>query len=441
MDSCTGYGFVNVFGTNESSKTKLDFRSKSKSICMNSQNNDPDQVHSISIVVPRSLTHHANHHVNSVKSDSSINTLSYVESVQSANDSENTQIHVGSAMVAVIGTLAAWTSLKLVNRVRRTRFVKKRTGKRDVAEKLHPKIAQFYDLRSAMWERVWGEHMHHGFYGLNESFDAYKNPQKAQIDMMHQLLSLGDIDALKSKGQLKILDVGCGIGGSVRFLATQLVNATVQGVTLSPEQVKRANEINASKNLNDRAHVSRGDAMELPFDDSTFDVVWSLESAEHFPDKFQFIREAFRVLKPGGTLLMAAWCHRSCPPALSVDDRYVLENVYEKYCVSHMCSLDEFKNYALRAKFRRIETADWTAAVKPFWRDVVKSAVSMKGVKELVSTGIPAIESALAMRHMIEGFNRNTIVFGVMTARKPYSHELEQEDRLLEALTCRSTEN
>jgi len=48
----------------------------------------------------------------------------------------------------------------------------------------------------------------------------------------------------------------------------------------------------------------------MPFADASFDLVWSLESGEHMPDKVKFLQECYRVLKPGGTLIMVTWCHR-----------------------------------------------------------------------------------------------------------------------------------
>ena len=48
----------------------------------------------------------------------------------------------------------------------------------------------------------------------------------------------------------------------------------------------------------------------MPFEDRSFDFVWSLESGEHMPDKAKFLQECYRVLKPGGKLMLATWCHR-----------------------------------------------------------------------------------------------------------------------------------
>lgn len=53
-----------------------------------------------------------------------------------------------------------------------------------------------------------------------------------------------------------------------------------------------------------------GDALQQPFADGQFDLVWSLESGEHMPDKAQFVGELARVCAPGGRVIVVTWCHR-----------------------------------------------------------------------------------------------------------------------------------
>ncbi len=57
-------------------------------------------------------------------------------------------------------------------------------------------------------------------------------------------------------------------------------------------------------------HTQVADALQQPFDDNTFDLVWSLESGEHMPDKKQFVGELARVCAPGGRIIIVTWCHR-----------------------------------------------------------------------------------------------------------------------------------
>ena len=78
-------------------------------------------------------------------------------------------------------------------------------------EQLRSGIANFYDRSSRLWERTWGEHMHHGYYPNGEK----KNHKQAQVDMVDGVLAWAGVDEQKPTS---VLDVGCGIGGSTRHI-------------------------------------------------------------------------------------------------------------------------------------------------------------------------------------------------------------------------------
>ncbi|MEM8716502.1 MAG: hypothetical protein AAGE92_12105, partial [Cyanobacteria bacterium P01_G01_bin.4] len=76
---------------------------------------------------------------------------------------------------------------------------------------LNDRIRRFYDASSGLWEDIWGEHMHHGYYPAD---GLRPNRRQAQIDLIDRLLNWGNVSAPKT-----LLDVGCGIGGSSLYLA------------------------------------------------------------------------------------------------------------------------------------------------------------------------------------------------------------------------------
>src|SRR4028119_1749108 len=96
---------------------------------------------------------------------------------------------------------------------------------------LTSQIQQFYDASSGVWEQVWGEHMHHGYYGADGK--EKKDRRQAQIDLIEELLKWSGVQQAEN-----ILDVGCGIGCSSLYLAEKF-NATATGITLSPVQAAR----------------------------------------------------------------------------------------------------------------------------------------------------------------------------------------------------------
>lgn len=282
-----------------------------------------------------------------------------------------------------------------------------------MSRNLEKEIKDFYDASSSLWENIWGEHMHHGYYGRN---GRNKVPRRqAQIDIIEELLYWGNLHNPETPPQ-NILDVGCGIGGSTLYLA-QKFNATAQGVTLSPEQAKRAQERATEANLGERIQFQVANALNLPFSDESFDLIWSLESGEHFPDKAKFLQEAYRVLKPEGMLLMATWCHRptdSLAGELTADEKQHLAEIYRVYCLPYVISLPEYRSIAQEVGFQNIIVDDWSQAVDPFWNIVIDSAFNPEAILGLIESGWKTIEAALSLGLMSRGYRRGLIRFGVL---------------------------
>ena len=97
-----------------------------------------------------------------------------------------------------------------------------------------------------------------------------------------------------------MLDVGCGIGGTSRYLAKKFPSAEVTGITISPEQQRRATDLAAERGISN-AKFELCDALDMKYPDNSFDFVWACESGEHMPDKVKYIEEMTRVLKPGAS--------------------------------------------------------------------------------------------------------------------------------------------
>lgn len=278
---------------------------------------------------------------------------------------------------------------------------------------LYRQIQQFYDASSGLWEQIWGEHMHHGYYGADGTLK--KDRRQAQIDLIEELLSWAGISQVEN-----ILDVGCGIGGSSLYLA-QKYNATATGITLSPVQASRATERSKEAGAIEKTRFLVADALNMPFADNSFDLVWSLESGEHLPDKVKFLQECYRVLKPGGTFIMATWCHRSTTPPegdLTEEEQKHLQEIYRVYCLPYVISLPEYENIARDVCFQNIRTADWSKAVEPFWNVVIDSAFNPLAILGLLFSGWTTIQAALSLSLMSRGYQSGLIRFGLLSATK-----------------------
>lgn len=274
---------------------------------------------------------------------------------------------------------------------------------------LSEQIQQFYDASSGLWEQVWGEHMHHGYYGADGK--TQKERRQAQIDLIEELLKWAGITKAE-----KILDVGCGIGGSSLYLAEKF-GAEATGITLSPVQANRAKERSRVAQIS--ANFQVADALNMPFEDNSFDLVWSLESGEHMPDKQKFLAECYRVLKPGGTFIMATWCHRPTDQVpLTIDDRKRLAEIYRVYCLPYVISLPEYTAIAQEIGLQGIQTADWSTAVAPFWNVVIDSAFTPGAIFGLLTSGWTTIQAALSLGSMQQGYKRGLIKFGLLCGKK-----------------------
>jgi tocopherol O-methyltransferase len=285
-----------------------------------------------------------------------------------------------------------------------------------MSNSLYQDIREFYDASSGLWESIWGEHMHHGYYGKNGNYKLDR--RQAQIELIEELLLWSGYN--ESNAPQKIIDVGCGIGGSTLYLA-QKFGCKATGITLSPVQASRGQERAIEAGLDGQVSFAVANALEMPFEDDTFDLVWSLESGEHMPDKAKFLSECYRVLKPGGKMIFATWCHRetdSWAGDLTPSEVAHLKEIYRVYCLPYVISLSEYRTIATECGFQNMISDDWSIAVEPFWDVVIDTAIAPQAIVGLFKAGCQTIQGALSLGLMSRGYGRGLIRFGLICATK-----------------------
>lgn len=230
-------------------------------------------------------------------------------------------------------------------------------------------VASSYDEWTAdgILEFYWGDHIHLGYYGSSQ-----KDFLQAKVDFVHEMVRWGGLDQLPPG--TTVLDVGCGIGGSSRILA-QDYGFQVTGITISPQQVKRAQELTESE-----IPVSFlvDDAMALSFADASFDVVWSIEAGPHMPDKGVFARELLRVLKPGGILVVADWNQRDVRQMpFTLWEKGVMKQLLDQWSHPEFASIESFSELleATGLVEGKVITSDWTDPTWPSWLDTIWQGV------------------------------------------------------------------
>jgi len=157
---------------------------------------------------------------------------------------------------------------------------------------------------------------HYGFGGLMEKIEAGLNlagkdansltvDDLAPLDEFHtrgreSTLEVAELAKLKPSDL--VLDVGCGLGGTARHLAEQY-KCHVVGVDPTEEYISVGKKLTELVGLSDRVELRQGSALEIPYEDGRFDIVWTEHVQMNIADKNRFYSEIARVLKPGGRLL------------------------------------------------------------------------------------------------------------------------------------------
>jgi tocopherol O-methyltransferase len=162
----------------------------------------------------------------------------------------------------------------------------------------HNKIVQYYKETENAYKDSWDLKnslaIHYGYW------DRFvKTFSQSLIRMNEMMLLMGRV-----KARDVVLDAGCGVGGSSIFLAS-ILGCRVTGITLSERQVEQAKENAKRKGVSDKVDFKVMNYAQTSFPDESFDVVWGCESICYADDKEAFVKEAFRLLKPGGRLVIA----------------------------------------------------------------------------------------------------------------------------------------
>ncbi len=153
-------------------------------------------------------------------------------------------------------------------------------------------IRSHYDLATPFYRLLWGPHIHHGLWEDATPSAGDASPLDAQLHLTNTLADLANV----SRGS-RVLDVGCGMGGSSIHLARSR-DCRVVGVTLSGVQRRWATTSAWWQGLSRSVEFRRTDIEQESFSPATFDVVWSIECTEHLADKRAFFANAASWIPP-----------------------------------------------------------------------------------------------------------------------------------------------
>ncbi|MGR8930219.1 MAG: SAM-dependent methyltransferase [Gammaproteobacteria bacterium] len=253
--------------------------------------------------------------------------------------------------------------------------------------------------------------LHYGYWDEAKPYDQHQALlNKNQVLYDKAGIQVGDA----------VLDAGCGIGGSTIWMAKTHRNR-VTGITISAKQADYARQHACRHDVSELVNFEVADFCETPFTDNSFDVVWALESSCHALNKGDFLREAFRVLKPGGRIVVC--------------DGFLLQRKFNEsqwkavvtclngWAVPNLCSRDEMQGLLEQNGFEGILCHDITAQTQASVEYMYKVAKRLKPV-QTISQWLGLRTKAQTANYLVglaqyQLFDEKLTEYLIFTARKP----------------------
>jgi cyclopropane fatty-acyl-phospholipid synthase-like methyltransferase len=263
------------------------------------------------------------------------------------------------------------------------------------------KVRDHYDRVSPYYQTLWGEHLHHGYWIRGD-----ETKETAQVQLIEHLAQTANI----TPGG-KILDAGCGFGGSSIYLAKRY-QAEATGITISPVQVEMAKQAAQKARVNAKFLLMDAEAMEF---NTLFDVVWSVESIAHYQDKERFFASAAKLLKPSGMLAIIDWFKKA---NLKPREYEKFLRPIEKGMLVELQTMEEYEtslaSNGLKIMKREILNKN-CAKTWDLCLDIIKNK-SLWGIA--AKNGAEFVHYLKAFRAIRAGFASGKFVYGLIVAKK-----------------------
>ncbi|HEX5654590.1 MAG TPA: methyltransferase domain-containing protein [Chitinophagaceae bacterium] len=211
----------------------------------------------------------------------------------------------------------------------------------------HNKIIEYYNHTENAYRDTWdldkSLSIHYGYQ------DKSARSFRASLQRMNEVMK----EAAAIQPGDKVLDAGCGVGGSSIFIASS-TGARVTGITLSERQAEQAKKNAKGKAVEMLVNFQVMNFSRTTFPDQHFDVIWACESSCYADDKQDFIREASRLLRPGGRLVVAdGFVTKPENNRTSLVRQWL-----DGWQVNYLETMERFAGFMREAGFTAIETRD-----------------------------------------------------------------------------------
>ncbi len=267
-------------------------------------------------------------------------------------------------------------------------------------------IRRFYDIGSPLYLEVYGSHIHDGYY-----ISGKETKEEAQENLTRYIAEKARI-----RNGSRILDVGCGVGGSSFWLARNKQAKTV-GITISPVQVQIATKQAQNQRLDSTFLLM--DAEKMNFVES-FDAIWVIAASTHFQNQESFVKSATAFLEKGGKFIVFDWMANE--DVVDVANDPYLRPVSEGMLLLSLCSIDSYLKWFIENGYRITFAEDITDHTIKTW-DVALSVIKDPSVLKLApKIGKNDIKAALrflkSIRSMKRAMSYGKLGSGVIVAEK-----------------------
>ncbi len=218
-----------------------------------------------------------------------------------------------------------------------------------------------------------------------------------------------------------VVDLGCGYGSTAVWLATH-IGCRVLGITLSDDQVAAARKLALKHSVDHFVAFATMDYHATKLSDATFDVAIAIESLAHSPHKKRALKEAWRILKPGGRLAVADGFFAKRKDSLTPLENQIARTCFEGVHVPPLPERLEFADWLKSSGFRRIRWCDKTSQILPTAQRVHHLGKFLLPVSKVAAhLGIRGFQTShmRAFINQFYAFRDGLGVYGIFSAIKP----------------------